>query len=67
MNAHSCDGTQLVHQHPPLGNLTLIFSPCLQMLGEAHMAALEDAIRDAVRARRSVYEGSKDMLLKLFK
>lgn len=31
------------------------------------MGALEDALRDAVRARRSVYEGSKEMLLRLFK
>ncbi|KAJ9506292.1 hypothetical protein QJQ45_013870, partial [Haematococcus lacustris] len=36
-------------------------------LSEAHLAALEDAIRDAVRAHRSVYESSKEMLLKLFK
>jgi len=34
---------------------------------EAHLATLEDAIRDAVRARRSVYEGSKEMLLRIFK
>lgn len=36
-------------------------------LSEAHLGALEDAIRDAVRSRRSVYEGSKDLLLRLFK
>ena len=28
---------------------------------------LEDAIRDEVRMKRSIYETSKDMLLKLFK
>ncbi|GAX82495.1 hypothetical protein CEUSTIGMA_g9922.t1 [Chlamydomonas eustigma] len=37
------------------------------MLSDAHMMILEDAIRDAVRNKRSVYEGSKDALLKLFK
>ncbi len=36
-------------------------------LSEAHLAALEDAIRDALRNKRSVYEGSKEMLLRLFK
>lgn len=36
-------------------------------ISEAHLALLEDAIRDAVRSKRSVYEGSKEMLLKLFK
>lgn len=36
-------------------------------VSEADLAALEDAIRDAVRERRSVYEGSKEMLLRLFK
>ena len=34
---------------------------------EAHLMLLEDAIRDAVRMRRTVYEGSKDFLMKLFK
>eukprot|EP00798_Chlamydomonas_sp_ICE-L_P030392 gene30392-35400_t len=34
---------------------------------EAHMTALEDQIRDAIRDKRSVYEGSKEMLLKHFK
>lgn len=34
---------------------------------EADLASLEDAIRDAVREKRSVYEGSKEMLLRLFK
>ena len=36
-------------------------------LSEAHILALEDAIRDALRAKRSIYEGSKEMLVKLFK
>mmetsp|Transcript_34365 Transcript_34365/g.76299 ORF Transcript_34365/g.76299 Transcript_34365/m.76299 type:complete len:1172 (-) Transcript_34365:306-3821(-) len=36
-------------------------------LTEAHLMILEDAIRDALRMRRSVYEGSKEMLLRLFK
>jgi hypothetical protein len=36
-------------------------------ISEAHLAALEDAIRDAVRATRSVYEGSKELLMKLFR
>ncbi len=34
---------------------------------EAGLAMLEDQIRDALRARRSVYEDSKTMLLKMFK
>jgi hypothetical protein len=37
------------------------------VFSEAHLAALEDAIRDAVRMKRSVYEGSKESLLKLFR
>lgn len=36
-------------------------------LSEAHILALEDAIRDALRLKRSIYEGSKDMLVKLFR
>jgi len=36
-------------------------------LTDAHLMTLEDAIRDAVRMRRSVYEGSKEMLMRLFK
>ena len=44
-------------------------SPCPGggLLSEAHLGMLEDSIRDAVRNKRSVYEGSKEMLLKLFK
>ncbi len=34
---------------------------------EGRMSSLEDQIRDAVRTKRSVYEGSKQMLLRLFK
>ena len=37
------------------------------MLTEAHLMTLEDAIRDAVRVKRSVHEGSKDSLMKMFK
>ena len=36
------------------------------VLSEAHLATLEDNIRDALRMKRSVYEGSKELLLKLF-
>ena len=36
-------------------------------MSEAHILALEDAIRDALRLKRSIYEGSKEMLVKLFK
>jgi hypothetical protein len=36
-------------------------------ISEALVLALEDAIRDALRLKRSIYEGSKEMLLKLFK
>eukprot|EP00879_Flechtneria_rotunda_P027973 GHRR01030042.1.p1 GENE.GHRR01030042.1~~GHRR01030042.1.p1 ORF type:complete len:406 (+),score=141.79 GHRR01030042.1:199-1416(+) len=36
-------------------------------LSEARLATLEDAIRDALRTRRSVYEDSKTLLLRLFK
>ena len=37
------------------------------VLTEAHLMTLEDAIRDAVRVKRSVHEGSKDSLMKMFK
>jgi microtubule-associated protein-like 6 len=36
-------------------------------LTEARLATLDDAIRDALRARRSVCEDSKALLLRLFK
>jgi len=36
-------------------------------LTEARLAALEDNIRDALRSRRSIYEDSKALLVKLFK
>ncbi|GIL71076.1 hypothetical protein Vretimale_17844 [Volvox reticuliferus] len=36
-------------------------------LSDASMAMLEDQIRDALRARRTVYEDSKSVLLKMFK
>ncbi len=37
------------------------------VITEAHLVALEDALRDAARMNRSVYEGSKEMLLRLFR
>ena len=37
------------------------------LMSEAHLMTLEDAIRDAVRQSRSVYEGSKENLMKMFK
>jgi hypothetical protein len=36
-------------------------------LTEGRLAALDDAIRDALRTRRSVVEDSKALLLRLFK
>ncbi len=36
-------------------------------LTDAGLAMLEDQIRDSLRARRSVYEDSKTLLLKMFK
>lgn len=36
-------------------------------LSEARLAGLDDAIRDALRSKRSVYEDSKALLLRLFK
>ncbi|GFR42918.1 hypothetical protein Agub_g3918, partial [Astrephomene gubernaculifera] len=36
-------------------------------LTEAGLAGLEDQIRDALRARRTVYEDSKSLLLRMFK
>ncbi len=36
-------------------------------LTEAYLMILEDALRDAVRQRRTVHETSKDMLVKMFR
>lgn len=36
-------------------------------ISEAALMALDDEIRDAIRARRTVYESSKDMLMRMFK
>lgn len=36
-------------------------------LTEARLAALDDNIRDALRSRRTIYEDSKALLVKLFR
>lgn len=36
-------------------------------LSEGRLAVLDDAIRDALRNKRSVYEDSKAVILRLFK
>jgi hypothetical protein len=33
---------------------------------DAYLAEIEDAFRDALRTKRTVYEGAKEMLLRLF-
>lgn len=36
-------------------------------VSDGRLSTLEDQIRDAIRTKTSVYEGAKDMLLRLFK
>lgn len=41
--------------------------PPQALVSDGSLALLEDAMRDALRDRRSVYEDSKAMLLRMFK